>query len=72
MLMGEAIVESLKESVNLVLIGFSPRKYYDCLAKFMVWACCRFIVPKLIVFGNISRELLSKEIKLQVFVHVGV
>jgi len=39
MLLGKAIIESLKESADLILIGFSTRKYYDCLTKIEGRSC---------------------------------
>jgi len=64
MLTGKAIVESLEKSADLVLIGFSPREYYDCLVEIEGQACCQFFICKLVVFGNIPWKLLSEEISL--------
>jgi len=72
MLVGEAIVESLEESADLVLIGFTPREYYDCLTKIERRACCRFLVCKLLVFGDVPWKMLSEEIPLQTLEHMSV
>ena len=72
MLTGETIVKSLEESTDLVLVGLYPREYYYCLAKIEGRACCQFFVLKFIIFGNVSWELLSKEIPLQNFLHMSV
>jgi hypothetical protein len=71
-LMRETVVESLEESADLVFICFCPRKDYDCFAKVEGRAGCRFLICQLVIFGDVSRELLSKEIPLQMLVHMGV
>jgi len=72
MLTGENIVKGLEESADLVFVGLCPREYYYGLTKIEGWACCRFFNLEFIMFGNISQELLSKEITLQAFVHAGI
>jgi hypothetical protein len=72
MIMGKTIVKGLEKSTDLVFVGLCPREYYYSLTKIKGLACCRFFILKFIVFGDISWELLSKEIPLQVFVHVGI
>jgi hypothetical protein len=42
--MGEAIVESLKNSADLIFICLSPREDYDCFAEVKGWTGCRFII----------------------------
>jgi len=72
MITGETIVKALEESADLVFVGLCPMEYYYGLTKIEGWVCCRFFIPKFIIFGDISWELLSKEIPLQAFVHVGI
>jgi hypothetical protein len=68
----ETVVESLKKSIDLVFICFSPRKDYDCFTEVEGRVGCRFLIYQLVIFGDVSRELLSKEIPLQTLVHMGV
>jgi hypothetical protein len=70
--MGETIVKGLEKSADLVFVGLCPREYYYGLAKIEGRSCCRFFVLRFIIFSNISWKLLSEEIPLQAFVHVGI
>ena len=70
--MGEAIVEGLEEPADLVLVGLCTRKYYYCLAKIEGQARCRFFISELMIFGNIPWKLLSKQVPLQMFVHMSI
>jgi hypothetical protein len=72
MITGETVVKALEKSADLIFVGLCSRKNYYGFTKIEGWACCRFFISKFIVFGDISRELLSKEIPLQAFVHVGI
>jgi len=72
MLTREATAESLEESADLVFICFSPRKDYDCFTVVEGGAGCQFIVYQFVIFSDVLWELLSKEIPLQMLVHMGV
>ena len=72
MIVGKTIIESLKESVDLVLICIGPKKDYDGFAKVEGRMSCRFIFYQLIIFSNISWKLLHKEVPLQTLVHMGI
>jgi len=43
MVLGKTIIESLKESADLILMCISPRKDYDGLTEVEGRASCRFI-----------------------------
>jgi hypothetical protein len=47
----EAMVESLKKSADLILIGFCSGKDDDCFTEVERRACCRFIIPKDVLVG---------------------
>jgi hypothetical protein len=72
MIPGKAIVESLEESADLVFICFGPREDYDCFTKVEGRAGCRFILCQLMIFSDVSWELLSEEVLLQTLVHMGI
>jgi hypothetical protein len=72
MITGKTIVKALEKSSDLIFVGLCHRKNYYGFTKIEGWACCRFFISKFIVFGDISRELLNKEISLQAFVHVDI
>jgi hypothetical protein len=72
MIMRKTVVEALEESADLVFIGLCSRKNNYGFTKIDGWACCRFFISKYMVFDDFSRELLGKEVPLQVFVHVGI
>jgi hypothetical protein len=72
MITGNTIVKDLEKLADLIFVGLRPRKNYYGFTKIEGWACCQFFISKFIIFGDISWELLSKEISLQAFVHVGI
>jgi len=72
MLTGKTVVKGLEKSADMIFVGLCPREYYYSLTKIEGQTCCRFFILKFIIFSNISWELLSEEIPLQEFVHVGI
>jgi len=71
-ILGKTIVESPKESADLVLICIGPRKDYDGFAKVEGRTSCRFIFNQLVLFSNILWKLLRKEVPLQTLMHMGI
>jgi hypothetical protein len=72
MLTRKVIVKGLKESADLVFVGFSPREYNDSFAKVKGRMGCQFIICKLVIFSNVPWKLLGEEVPLQTLVHTGV
>jgi len=72
MIPGKAIIESLEKSVDLVFICFGPREDYGCFAKVEGRVVCRFILFQLMIFSDVSWELLSEEVPLQTLVQIGI
>jgi hypothetical protein len=64
MIPGKAIVKCLEESANLVFVCFGPREDYDCFTKVEGQAGSRFILYQLMIFTDVSWELLSEEVPL--------
>jgi hypothetical protein len=60
----ETMVEILKKSVDLIFIGLCSRKDDYGFAKVERRVCCRFIISKDVIFGDLSWEFLGKEIPL--------
>ena len=65
---GQALVQSLKESANLVFVTTSAR--YGCFAKVQGRASCRFFFIQFIIFGYVPGEALCEEVKLKTLVHM--
>jgi len=58
------MVEILKKPANLIFIRLYSRKDNYGFAKVERRACCRFIISKDVIFGDLSWEFLGKEIPL--------
>jgi len=64
----QTLIQSLKESANLVCVAICARQNYGGFAKVQRGTGCRFFFIQFIIFGYI--EALCKEVKLEVLVHV--
>jgi hypothetical protein len=60
----KTIVESLEESASLVLIRIGPRENYDGFAKIEGGTGFLFILCQFVIFDNIPRKPLCKEVPL--------
>jgi hypothetical protein len=60
----ETMVEILKKPTDLIFISLCSREDNYGFAEVERRACCRFLVSKNIIFGNLSWELLGEEIPL--------
>jgi hypothetical protein len=72
MIARETIIEVLEKSVDLVFIGLCSREDNYGFTEVERGACCRFLIPKNIIFDDFSWEFLGEEIPLQMFVHMGI
>ena len=66
----QALVQSLKESTNLVYVATYAGQNYGGFAEVQRGASCRFLFIQFTVLCYISREALCKKIKLKALVHV--
>jgi hypothetical protein len=64
MIARETIVEVLEKSADLIFIGLCSREDNYGFTKVERGACCRFLIPKNIIFGDFSWEFLGEEIPL--------
>jgi hypothetical protein len=60
----ETMVEILKKPTDLIFISLCSREDNYSFAEVERRACCRFLVSKNIIFGNLSWEFLGEEIPL--------
>jgi hypothetical protein len=73
MITRETVVEVLEKSADLIFIGLCSREdNYGFTKVEGGGACCRFLIPKNVIFGDFSWEFLGEEIPLQMFVHMGI
>jgi hypothetical protein len=63
-IMRETMVEILKKPADLIFIGLCSREDNYGFTEVERRACCRFIVSKNVIFGDLSWEFLGKEIPL--------
>jgi hypothetical protein len=64
MIARETIIEVLEKSVDLVFISLCSREDNYGFTKVERGACCRFLIPKNIIFSDFSWEFLGEEIPL--------
>jgi hypothetical protein len=60
----ETMLEILKKFADLIFISLCSRENNYGFAEVERRACCRFIVSKDVIFGDLSWEFLGKEIPL--------
>jgi len=58
--------------INNYYYYYYNNPYYSSLTTIQGWASCRFFIGQFIVFGDISRELLCKEVKPKASVHMNI
>jgi hypothetical protein len=72
MIARETVVEVLEKSADLIFIGLCSREDNYGFTEVERRTCCRFLIPKNIIFSDFSWEFLGEEIPLQTFVHMGI
>jgi hypothetical protein len=63
-IMGETMVEILEKPADLIFISLYFREDNYSFAEVERRACCRFLISKNIIFGDLSWKFLGEEIPL--------